>query len=102
MSGRAPKPSQTNPSDNKYTKDIANEGSIKVMKVTQKRGKADPLHHGMNPFSCSIISTAKAGTFSTLLNLPATRSVCISSSTVKNDQVYSRAEQPNKQTTNKL
>jgi hypothetical protein len=94
MSGRAPKPSQTNPSDNKYTKDIANEGSIKVMKVTQKRGKADPLHHGMNPFSCSIISTAKAGTFSTLLNLPATRSVCISSSTVKNDQVYSRAEQP--------
>ena len=94
MSRRAPQPSQTNPADNKYTKDIANKGSIKVMKVTQKRGKTDPLHHGMNPFSCLIISTAKAGTFSTLLNQAPTRSICISSSSVKNDQVYSSAEQP--------
>ena len=94
MKGRAPEPSQTNPSNNKYTKGIADKGSKKAMKVTQKRGKINPLNHGMNPFSCSIISTAKAGTFSTLLIQPPRRSVGISSRSVKNDQEFSRAEQP--------
>jgi hypothetical protein len=58
MNGRASEPSQSNPSDNKCTKDIGKEESIKAMK--DKRGKKDPLHHNMYPFPCSIVSTANS------------------------------------------